>query len=69
MNDFCFKDPFLQILSSGALWKFQFGLCNEFYYGECVIYLAMISGEHVGISLLSNESVQSRKDSTVYHYL
>ena len=35
-NIFCFKDPIPQILTSGVVYKFQCGLCNEYYYGECV---------------------------------
>ena len=49
-NNFCFKDPFLQILTSTVVYKFQCGLCNESYYGECVRHLDVRSGEHIGIS-------------------
>ena len=31
-NNFCFKDPLSQILTSGVVYKFQCGLCNESYY-------------------------------------
>ena len=51
------------------VYKFQCGLCNESYYGECVRHLAVRSGEHIGISILNNKSVQPRKDSAVCHYL
>ena len=51
------------------VYKFQCGLCNESYYGECVRYLAVKSGEHIGISHLINKKVQLKKDSTVCHYL
>ena len=68
-NIFRFKDPVPQIFTSGVVYKFQCGLCNESYYGECVRHLAVRSGEHTGISLLTNKGVQPRKDSAVYHHL
>ena len=49
-NNFHFKDPALQILTSGVAFKFLCGLCNESYYRECVRHLAIRSGEHIGIS-------------------
>ena len=68
-NNFCFKDPVPQILTSGVVYKFQCGLCNESYYGECVRHLAVRSGEHIGISPLTNKRVQPRKDSAVCYHL
>ena len=68
-NDFCFKDPVTQILISCVVYKFQFGLCNESYYWECVRHLAVRSGEHIGISPLTNKRVRPRKDIVVCHHL
>ena len=51
------------------LHKFQCGLCNESYYGECVRHIAGRSGEHIGISPLTNKRVQRRRDSGVCHHL
>ena len=68
-NNFCFKDPVPQILTSGEVYKFQFGLCNKSYYGGCVRHLAVRSGEHVGISIWTNKRVKPRKDSAVCHHL
>ena len=68
-NNFRFKDPVPQILTSGVVYKFHCGLCNESYYGECVRHLAVRSGEHIGISPLTNKRVQPRTDSAVYHHL
>ena len=51
------------------VYKFQCGLCNESYYGKCFRHLAVRSGEHIGILLLTNKSVQPRKDSAACHYL
>ena len=66
---FRFKDPVPQILTSGVVYKSQCGLCNEFYYGECVRYFAVRSGDHIGISPLTNKRVRSRKDSATCHHL
>ena len=35
-NNVHFKDRISKDLTSGVVYKFQFGLCNESYYGECV---------------------------------
>ena len=40
-NNFCFKHSVPQIPASGVVCKFQCGLCNESYYGECVKHLAV----------------------------
>ena len=45
-NCFCYKDPVPEDLISGAVYKFQCGLCNESYYGESVRHLDIRSGEH-----------------------
>ena len=68
-NNFRLKELVPKILTSSVVYKFQCGLCNESYYGECVRYLAVKSGEHIGISPLINKKVQLKKDSTVFHYL
>ena len=34
-NNFHFKDRILKDVTSGIVYKFHCGLCNEFYYGEC----------------------------------
>ena len=68
-NNFHFKEPFPQILTSGMVYKFQCGLCNEFYCGKCVGYLAVRSGEQTVISPLSNKTEQPRKSSAVCHHL
>ena len=52
---FALKTPnFPQIFTSGVIYKFQCGLCNESNYGECVRHLVISSGEHTGISPLTN---------------
>ena len=64
-----FKDPVPQILTSSVVFNFQCGFCNESCYGESVKYLAVSSGEHIGISALTNKRVQARQDSAVCHHL
>ena len=68
-NNFHFKDPVPQILASGVVCKFQCGLCNESYYGECVRHFVVRSGEHIGISPLPNKKKEPRKDSAVCRHL
>ena len=68
-NNFWFKDPIPQILTSVVVYKLHCGLCNESYYRECVRRLSVRSDEHTGISPLTNKSVRPRKDSTVYYHL
>ena len=68
-NNFRFKDPAPQILTSGVVYKFQCGLCNESYYGECVRHLAVRSGEHTGLPPLTNKRIKPRKDSANFHRL
>ena len=68
-NNFGFKDPIPQNLTSGVVYKFQCGLCNKSYYGECVRHLAVGSGEHIDISPLNNKRAQPTKDSVLCHYL
>ena len=51
------------------MYKFQCGLYNEYYYGECVRHLALKCGEHVDISPLTNRRMQPRKNSAVRHHL
>ena len=68
-NNFRFKHLIPQILTSGVIYKFQCGLCDEFCYRKCVRHLTVRNGEHVGISLLTNKRLQPRKDSDVCHHL
>ena len=64
-----FIDPVPQILTSGVVYKFQCGLCNNSYYREYGRHLAVKSGEHIGISPLTNKRVEHRKNSAVCHHL
>ena len=48
-NTFHVKDQIPKDLTSGIVYKFQCGLCNESYYDECVSYLNVRIGERIGI--------------------
>ena len=51
-NNFHFKDQIPEDLTSVVVYKFQCGLFNESYYGECMRHLDVRIGEHIGISSL-----------------
>ena len=40
-NNFHFKDQIPNDLTSGVVFKFRCGLCNESYYGECEWHLKL----------------------------
>ena len=64
-NNFHFKDQIPKDLSSAVIYKFQCGLCNESYYGECMRHLNVRIGEHIGISPLTRKQVKPKNSSIV----
>ena len=56
---FRFKEYISKELT-GNVDKSQCGLCNESYYGECVGHLNVRTGEHIGISPLTEKKVKSK---------
>ena len=68
-NNFHFKDQIPKDLTSGVVYKFQCGLCNESYYGECVRHLNVKIGEHVGISPFTEKHVEPKNRSVSDHLL
>ena len=50
-NTFHFKDWTPKDLTSGVVYKFQYGLCIKTYYGQCV-------SEHIGISPFTKKQVK-----------
>ena len=62
------EDRIPKELTSGVVYKFQCGLCNKSYYGECVRHLNVRIGEHIGISQLTRKKVKP-KGSAVSNYL
>ena len=68
-NNFGFKDRIPKELTSGVVYKFSCGLCNESYYGECIRHLNVRIGEHIGISPLTNEKIKPKVSSISDHLL
>ena len=68
-NNFHFKDQIPKDLTSGVVYKFQCGLCNESYYDECMRHLNVRTGEHIGISPLTKRQVKPNNGSLADHLL
>ena len=68
-NNFYFKDQIPKDLTSGAVYKFQCGLCNECYYGECMRHFNVRIGERTGISPLTRKQVKHKNSSVADHLL
>ena len=66
---FRFKDRIPKELTSGVVYKFQCGLCNEPYYGECVRHLNARIGEHIGISPLTKKKAKPKGSAVSDHLL
>ena len=66
---FRFKDSTLKELTSGVVYKFQCGLCNESYYGECVRHPNVRIGEHIGISPLARKKFKPKGSAVSDHLL
>ena len=64
-----FKDQISKDITSGVVYKFQSGLRNESYYGECVRHLNVKTGEHIGISPLTKKQVKPKSRSVADHLL
>ena len=64
-----FKDCIPKQLTSSVIYKFQCGLCNESYYGECVRHLDVRIGEHIGISPLTRKKVKPKGSAASDHLL
>ena len=66
-NNFCFKDEIPKDFTSGVVYKFQCGLCNESYHGECVRHLNVKIGEHIGALPLPKKQVKPQNSSVADH--
>ena len=66
---FRFKDRIPKELTSGIVYKFQCGLCNESYYGECVRLLNVRIGEHIEIWPLTKKKVKPTGSAVSDHLL
>ena len=68
-NNFHFKDQIPKDLTPGVVYKFQCGVYNESYYGECMRHLNVRIGEHIGISPLTRKQVKPKNSSVADHLL
>ena len=59
----CHKVPILKVLISGDIYKFQFGLCSESYYGESFRHLDIRFGKHIGASPLNGKKDKPSNES------
>ena len=66
---FRFKDRIPKELTSGIVYKFHCGLCNESYYGEYVRHLNVRIGEHIGISPLTRKKFKPEGSAVSDHLL
>ena len=66
---FHFKDRISKQLASGIIYKFQCGLCNESYHGECVRHLNVRIGGHIGISPLTKKEIKPKGSAVNNHLL
>ena len=55
-KSFHYKDTITKDLIFGVVYKFQYGLRNESYYGESIRHLDITSGEHKAVSPLNGKS-------------
>ena len=68
-NNFHFEDQIPKDLTSGVVYKFHCGLCNESCYGECMRHLNVRISKHIGISPLTRKQVKPKNSSVVDHLL
>ena len=66
---FHFKDRISKKLTSGVIYKFQCGFCNESYYGECVRHLNVRIGEHIRISPFTKKKAKPKGSAVSDHLL
>ena len=66
---FQFKDHIPKELTSRVVYKFQCGLCNESYHGECVRHPNVRIAEHIRISPLTKKKVKPNGSAVSDHLL
>ena len=60
LGNFNFKDGIPKDLTSCVVYKFQCGLCNETYHGDCKRHLNARVGENIDIPLLTKKRVEPK---------
>ena len=68
-DNFYFQRLDSQDLTSDVVYKFQSGLCNGYYYDECVRHLIGRNGEHIGTSILTKKQVKPEHSYLARHLL
>ena len=68
-KDFRLKDGIPMELTSDVVYKFQCGLWNESYYGECVTHLNVRIEKYIGISPLTMKKVKPIGSAVSNHLL
>ena len=68
-KNFNLRDRIPKDLTSGVVCKFQCGLCNNFYYGECVRHLNAGIGNRIGVSPLTKKQVKPKNNFVADHLL
>ena len=63
------KDRISKQVTYGVFYKFQCGLCNESYYGECVRHLNVTIEKHIRISPLTRKKVKPKGGAVSDHLL
>ena len=63
------QDPIPKDLISSVVYKFQCGLCKEPYYGESIRHLDLRSGEHIGVSRLTEKKVKPSNNTAICDHL
>ena len=66
---FLLQRPYPKEHTSGVVYKFQCGLCNESYYGESIRHLDIRSGKHIGVSPLTGKKVKPSNNSAICDHL
>ena len=64
-HSFRYKDLIPKNLISGAVYKFQCGLCNQFYYGKSIRHLDVRCGEHIRVSPLTGKKIKPSNNSAI----
>ena len=68
-NYFTFKDKIPSFLSSGIVYKFQYGSFNATYYGKTKRHFKVRMCEHLGISALTGKRIKGDDDSGMKEHL
>ena len=68
-NLFCYKDPTPKDLIFAVVYRFQCGLCNEFYYGKSIRHLDIRSGEYIGVLPLTGKKIKPSNNSAICDHL